>query len=110
MYVPKIEISDKLYRRLRAFVKVIDAVLEEKMSDKIDDYAELVLSIGLERMLQDPLPKEIEILLKTMVGMFRKNPEFVSNFIAETLETGKRIREEEEKIKRARESWKQYIT
>ena len=108
--MPKIEISNELYRRLRAFIKVIDAVLEEKMSDRIDDYAELVLSIGLERMLQDPLPKETEILLKTMVVMFKKNPEFISDFIAETLETGKRIREEEEKIKSTKESWKRYIT
>jgi len=106
--VPKIEISDEVYRRLRAFVKVIDAVLEEKLSDRIDEYAELVLSIGLERMLQDPLPKE-EMLLKTMVEMFKENPEFVSNFIAEKLKAGKRMLEEEEKIKKAKESWKQYI-
>lgn len=106
--MPKIEISDEVYRRLRAFVKVIDAVLEEKLSDRIDEYAELVLSIGLERMLQDPLPKE-EMLLKTMVEMFKENPEFVSNFIAEKLKAGKRMLEEEEKIKKAKESWKQYI-
>ena len=105
--MPKIEISDELYNRLKAFMKVIDAVLGEKISDKIDDYAALVLSIGLERMLLDPLPKE-EMLLKTIVEMFRRNPEFVCDFIAEMIEKGKRIREEE--IRRTRETWELYFT
>ena len=105
--MPMIEISDELYRRLKAFVKVIDAVLGEKISDRIDDYAAFVLSVGLERMLLDPLPKE-EALQRTMVEMFRRNPEFVCDFVAEMIERGRRIREEE--VRRIREEWEPYFT
>ena len=100
--MPKIEISDELYRRLKAFVKVIDVVLGEKLSDKIDDYASLVLTIGLDRMLQDPLPKD-KLLRETMVEMFKRNPEFVCDFLAEKLK--EIYKTEEEEIKRARDEW-----
>lgn len=87
----EIRISDEAYKRLIAFKKVIDSILGKKLPND-DAYAELVMSIGLDRMLQDPLPKE-EMLLKTMVAMFRENPEYVCDFIARSLEGGKRKRE-----------------
>ena len=99
--MPKIEISDNTERELKAFIKVIDAILEEKLG-KGSDYAELVISVGIEKMLQDPLPKQ-EMLLKTVVKMFKQNPEFVSAFIAEALKKGEMGAEELEK---ARNSWK----
>jgi len=105
--LPEISISDETYKKLKAFIKVIDAVLEEKLSDKVDDYAEFILSVGMEKMLQDPLPKE-EMLLKTMVAMFDKNPEFVSDFVAETLKRGAETRREKE-IEEIKESWTRYI-
>ena len=99
------EISEQTFRKLKAFKKVIDTVLEEELpSDSA--YAELVLSIGLERMLQDPLPKE-EALLKTMVALFNKNPEFISDFIAATLKKGKE--KEEKQVEEVTSYWKRYV-
>ncbi len=93
----EIRISDKTHKKLVTFRKVIDAVLEEKLTND-NEYVELVIDIGLERMLQDPLPKE-EMLLKTMVAMFRENPEYVCDFIARTLEKG------EEEKRKTKEVW-----
>lgn len=87
--MPTIEISENTHRKLMAFKKVIDVVIEKELPNE-SAYGEMVISIGLDRMLQDPLPKE-DTLLWTMVGMFKKNPEFVCDFIAETLREGEKI-------------------
>jgi hypothetical protein len=103
--MPEIEISEDTYSKLKAFKRVIDVILGEKLS-KESDYAELVISIGLDRMLQDPLPKE-DMLLKTMVAMFGRNPEFVCDFVAEMLEKGGEV--EKEKTKEVGDAWKMYL-
>lgn len=93
----EIRISEETYKKLMAFRKVIDAIIENKLAND-GEYAEFVIGIGLEKMLQDPLPKE-EMLLKTMVAMFRENPEYVCDFIARTLEKG------EEEKRKTKEAW-----
>lgn len=102
--MPKIEISEDTYKKLKAFKRVIDVILEEKLKESV--YAELVISIGLDRMLQDPLPQE-DMLLKTMVAMFKRNPEFVCDFVAEMLEKGEEV--EKEKTKEVGDAWKMYL-
>ena len=67
-----IELSENTMRKLRAFRKVIDIVIGEKLESE-SAYVELVLCIGLERMLLDVLPNE-ETLQKTMIAMFREKP------------------------------------
>ena len=101
----KIEISEELLMRIRAFKKVVDTVLGEPLPGE-GDYIELVLVIGLERMLQDVLPKN-DILRNTMVLMFRENPEYVSDFISRVLKRGELIQKEEEE--RLRSVWRSYI-
>ena len=103
--MPKVEISDETLKKIRAFKKVIDVLLEQTLPNE-SIYVELVLSIGLDKMLQDPLPKE-EMLLKTMVAMFEENPEFVSEFMANTLKKGALI--EKEKEEDVKKNWKKYI-
>lgn len=85
--MPQIEISDKTYAKLSAFVKVIDIIAETKPEDEIN-YAELVLSVGIERLLRDVFPVDNKLLQDSMVQMFERNPSFVCEFIADTLEAG----------------------
>lgn len=100
--MPDINISEETLTKLKAFSKVIDYILEENLGSD-SDYAELVLSVGLERMLQDILPKE-ETLLKTMALMFKKNSEFVSQFVVDTLKEG-----ESAEGKNAKDKWSPYM-
>lgn len=96
-----IEISKEVYRRLMALKKIVDVVLKDEFKDD-SEYAEFVLLMGIEKMIVDPLP-ENDLLRKTVVAMFRENPEFIADFIARTLEKGG-MREEE------RREWRSYTT
>ena len=100
--MPKIEISDEVYQKFKAFIKIIDAVVAEEIENE-SDYAEFVVSLGIDRLLLDPLPDE-PILQDTMVSMFNANAEFVADFIAEVMEKGG------EEIDRELERWKRYIS
>lgn len=108
--MPNIKVSENLYKRLKSFKKVIDAVLVEDFSEDISVYAEIVLSVGMEKMLKDILPEE-ESLQWTMVQMFEENPEYTSDFIAKTLKRGEWIKEKErgEAAKKLQEKWSGYI-
>jgi len=98
--MPKIMISKEVLQRLRAFEKIIDYVIEEKL-EKESDYVELVLSVGMDKMFEDLIPMDEQGLLqKTMVAMFKENPEFVANFVVNTLKRGEQIRKEEEIYKK----------
>ncbi|MBS7269688.1 MAG: hypothetical protein KIH10_12725 [Candidatus Freyarchaeota archaeon] len=100
--MPVIEVSDAVYRKFKAFMKVVDAVMGEEVGDETI-YADFVLSMGIDKLLQDPLPDD-PILRSTMVSMFKKNPEFVAEFIAETLKEGQMG------IEKQIEMWKRYIS
>jgi DUF1009 family protein len=98
--MPKVKISKEILERLRAFEKIIDYVLEEKL-EKESDYVELVLSLGMDKMFEDLIPKDEQGLLqKTIVAMFKENPEFVVNFVVNTLKRGEQIQKEEEIYKK----------
>ena len=105
-----IKIPENLYEKLKSFKKVIDAVLVEDSSEDISVYAEIVLSVGMEKMLKDILPEEGGLQL-TMVQMFEENPEYTSNFIAKTLKRGEWIKEKEREkaAKNLQEKWSGYI-
>jgi Na+/phosphate symporter len=93
-------ISKEVLQKLRAFEKIIDYVIEEKL-EKESDYVELVLSVGMDKMLEDLIPKDEQGLLqKTMVAMFNENAEFVVNFVVNTLKRGEQIQKEEEIYKK----------
>lgn len=98
--MPKITVSKENLRRLRAFEKIIDYVIEEKLQ-KESDYIDLVLSVGMDKMFEDIIPKDEQGLLqKTIVAMFNENPEFVADFVVNTLKRGEQIQKEEEIYKR----------
>ncbi|MBS7247159.1 MAG: hypothetical protein QXN15_05860 [Candidatus Jordarchaeales archaeon] len=81
-----VEISGESHRRLMALKRIVDAVLGDTFRD-YSEYVEFVLLAGVEKMLVDPLPDD-ELLRKTIVAMFRENPEFVADFIARTIKSG----------------------
>jgi hypothetical protein len=86
--MPQVEISDETMAKVRSFKKVIDVVMEEQLEED-SDYVETIVLIGLDRMLQDTLPKEEPIALKAMTAMFSRNPQFIADFVAEMIESGK---------------------
>ena len=89
-----IRVDDNEYRMIINFKKVYDAVIEAE-SD-FNDYMREVIREGLDKMLTDLPPKNVNILLKTLQAMFRENPEFVCNFIVQILKKGSNISQEEE--------------
>ena len=98
--MPQVKMSKETLDKLRAFEKIIDYVLEEKL-EKESDYVELVLSLGMDKMFEDLIPKdEQDLLRKTIVAMFNENPEFVANFVIKTLKRGEQIQKEEELYKK----------
>ena len=98
--MPRITFSKESLRRLRAFEKIIEYVIEGKL-EKESDYVELVLSVGMDKMFEDVIPKDEQGLLpKTIVAMFKENPEFVANFVVSTLKRGEQIQKEEEIYKK----------
>ena len=93
--MPKVMISKEILERLRAFKKIINLTLEDKL-EKEEDYVELVLSLGMDKMFEDLLPEDEERLLQnTIIAMFKENPEFVVNFVVNTLKRGEQIQKEE---------------
>ncbi len=97
--MPRVTISKEVAERVRHFSKVIDAVIGKKLSDKIDDYVEFILEIGMRKMILDPLPESKELEM-TILAMFEDNPEYLCDFMARVLTKGKG-----EKFKKPVEDW-----
>ncbi len=81
-----VKISEETHRRLMALRMIVDVILGDTFKDE-SEYVEFVLLAGIEKMLVDPLPDN-ELLRKTIIAMFRENPEFVAEFIAKTIRSG----------------------
>ena len=96
--MPTVEISEETYERIKHFKKIVDVVLEGEM-ESIDDYAELILSNGMKKMITDVIPDD-EILRDTMLAMFDDNPEYLCSFVAKILKEGER-----EDIEKQKKEW-----
>jgi hypothetical protein len=104
--MPSIQLSDDAAKKIRAFGRIIDAILGSENSPKTESKrTELVVSVGLDHMLRDVLPKE-EMLLNTMTQMFNLNPEFVCQFVADAIKEGKE--EQTKQADDARKRWGLY--
>jgi len=98
------ELSENIIQKLDAFKKIMEVILEKDMPKNESERIELIISIGLERMLVDILPKE-EMLIKTITEMFDQNPKFVCNFIFEKIKQGEKLQEQ---VKEIRSRWQLY--
>ncbi len=84
----------------------MEVILGESDSPKTDsERVELIVSIGMDKMLQDLLPKEEPIAQKAMSQMFAKNPEFISEFVANAIKTGD---EQSQQISEAKKLWRMF--
>ena len=105
--LPSIQLHDKTIQKIRAFGKIIQVILGESQTPEDDSgRVELIVSIGLDRMLQDVLPKEEPILQKTMTQMFALNPEFICDFVADRIRQGGE--EEQDKQAETKKLWRMY--
>ncbi len=96
----KLKISVETIEKIEFFKPIIELVMEEKM-ESLENYTELIIEIGLEKMITDLLPRDNKELQQTMITMFRKNPKFVSDFILEVLQ-----KEPEEEKKELKIEWR----
>lgn len=102
--MPDIEIYDETWNKLKEFKKVVKSILGDDSIDKDEDYVELVLNMGLEKMIRDLLPNDESILKKDIVNMFNENPKYISEHILDNFERGK-VPEEAEQVKK---EWSHY--
>ena len=102
--MPDIEIKEEQWKKIQQFKKVVNAVLEDESIQDDAYYVDLVLSLGLEKMIRDLLPNDEEVLTKDIVNMFNENPEYVSKHILDNLKRGK----ESESIDKIKEKWLPY--
>ena len=86
MNAHKITISDQSKKMLESFKKVVDTIMEEEMS--LSDYVEIVVDKGIKSILSDIIPKEPDVLWKTIERISESNPEFFAEFVVEVLEKG----------------------
>jgi len=84
--ISQIEISNNARKKLECFKRVVDAILPQELTFK--EYVELVLSREISYMLRDVVPKDVDVLLKSMEQIFDANPDSASNFIVDTLKKG----------------------
>ena len=105
--MPSIQLHDKTIQKVRAFGKIIQVILGESQTTEDDSgRVELIVSIGLDRMLQDVLPKDEPVLQKTMTHMFALNPEFVCDFVADRIRQGGE--QEQDKRAETKTLWRMY--
>jgi len=85
----EIKISDETRHKLDCFKPIVDLILKEELT--FENYVGLVLSRGINTMIRDIIPKDVEILLKSMVQLFNEYPDSTSQFIANILKEGEEI-------------------
>lgn len=84
-----VKVSDSYWPVIVEFKRVVDVVIEQEQT--FDDYIELLLWRGVKGVIEDIIPKDVNILMETVYKMLEGDPEFVSGFIATTLQTGAEI-------------------
>lgn len=92
--MPKINVSDEMYKRLGEFKHVVETVIEEEMA--LDECAEMILTLGIDRVLDDLLGSlDTTVLLRSLQQLGAQYPVQVYRYIAKTLETGTAAQEQE---------------
>ena len=86
----------------------MEAILGKEDSPKTDSASvELVVSVGLEKMLQDLLPKEEPISQRAMSQMFALNPEFICDFVADSITQGGE-QQQSQQVADAKKLWRMF--
>jgi len=93
-----IDLDEDILKRLHHFQRVIHEILDEELA--FDVYVQLVLIQGLEKMLGDVVTLDSEVLWATVKRMAEDNPEFIYDFVADSLRRGAEATQKEEAKRR----------
>lgn len=93
----KITISEEMYKRLQEFKRIVEAVVGEEIN--LDDCGEIILGLGIDHILEGLL-EEPSALLQSFQRLGAKYPDQVYGYIAEIIEEGALVEEQERVRKR----------
>ncbi len=97
-----VNLETKDYKRVKSSKLVYDYIMDEDPeSTDWNTYIALLLSRTLRAIIEDVTPSDNLLLQQTLVKMHEENPEFVSNFLVNTLKTGgevERLKETRRKL------------
>ncbi|MBI4187664.1 MAG: hypothetical protein HY529_00475 [Chloroflexi bacterium] len=86
------KINDDTYKMLESSKILYDYIMQGYPEDTDwDAYIGLLLWLGIEAIIKSVTPADNPLLQKTMVEMYKRNPEFVSDFIIDTLKVSGKI-------------------
>jgi len=95
--VPQVLIGDATFRRVNAFAPVLEAVTGEAAT--VEDLLELVLHLGLSRLLSDVLEgADAHVLKQSLEQLAVEHPAEVYGFIAQRIRGGEEA--ERERLRR----------
>ncbi|KXA92154.1 hypothetical protein AKJ64_03880 [candidate division MSBL1 archaeon SCGC-AAA259E17] len=101
----EVELDDELYERLEVFKKIYDTVVEEEAD--FEEFVNCVVSFGLDKMLRDAIPEGEE--WTTIQGMFKDNPEYITDFVSDVWKELKEGQEAKERTREEIEKTRKYI-
>jgi hypothetical protein len=99
----EVVLEDEIAQRLKDFKKIFDAIMEEELD--FNDYVNVVISLGLDRMFRDAIPEGEE--WRTLTAIFKEDSKYICDFVSEVYKKGEEINEE--KRKRMKEVIETYI-
>ena len=90
MTEPKIDLEEPYHAMLMSLRPVVEEIIEEIIEEELDlnAYVGTVIWRGLRAMLEDIIPRDPEVLMKSILLMHEGNPEFVASFINDMLRAG----------------------
>ena len=90
--MPKeISLNDENLVKLESYKEIFEAIMEEEI--EFNEYVNVIISIALDKMLRDAIPKEQE--WTTIQWAFHENYEFMSKLVADIWKKGKDVTDDE---------------
>ncbi|MBI2288592.1 MAG: hypothetical protein HYY41_06755 [Chloroflexi bacterium] len=90
------KIDDDAYKMLKSSKILYDYIMQGYPEDtEWNSYIGLLLWLGIEAIIKSVTPADNPLLQATMLDMYKRNPEFVADFIADTLKVGGKIEQQD---------------
>ena len=87
----EISLNDENYENLKNYKRIFEAIMEEEI--EFNEYVNAVISIALDKMIRDAIPKEHE--WGTIQSAFHENYEFMCKLVANIWKKGKDVTDKE---------------
>jgi hypothetical protein len=92
--MPAINVTDDTYGRIQAFLRLGGHLADGELTPEI--CGEALILFGMQAILEGLWrPHEPDTLLNTLQGLAGRHPKEVMDFVADVLETGAAIQEQE---------------